>query len=112
MNRNLGMTRLRRKRRTTEPMRAYDALPESLRRWLAEAVLPWSPASARRIWNRACSKGLSPEDALHALSCAEEKTLARERHVPSHVPPLHFCEHSALKADPSILGERSHGPAP
>jgi hypothetical protein len=90
MKRNLGTTRLRRKRRATDPMRAYDALPEPLRRWLAEAALPWSPTSVRRIWNRACSKGLSPEDALHALSRAEQQMIARDRHAPSPVPPLHF----------------------
>ena len=31
-----------RARRHTDPMRDYDALPPPLRRWLAEARLPWS----------------------------------------------------------------------
>lgn len=78
---NLGTTSLRRKRRSCDPMRSYDALPVQLRRWLAEARLPWSPASARRLWLRACQKGLSPEDALSALTKAEERTLARDRYA-------------------------------
>lgn len=81
MTRNLGATSLRRKNRNADPMRSYDALPVPLRRWLAQACLPWSPASARRLWNRACAKGLNAEDALAALSKAEKRTLARDRHA-------------------------------
>ena len=79
MTRNLGSTSLRRKRRNADPMRSYDALPAPLRNWLAQAALPWSPTSARRVWNRACAKGLSPDDALSVLSQAEARTLARDR---------------------------------
>ncbi len=79
MIRNLGSTSLRRKRRSADPMRSYDALPVPLRRWLAEASLPWSPASAHRVWCRACKRGLSPEDTLVVLSQAEARTLARDR---------------------------------
>lgn len=80
MTRNLGSTSHNRKRRAADPMRSYDALPAPLRHWLAHATLPWSPTSARRVWNRACAKGLSPEDALSVLSQAEARTLARDRH--------------------------------
>ncbi|MBM1689978.1 DUF6525 family protein [Sulfitobacter geojensis] len=83
MTRNLGATSLRRKNRNADPMRSYDALPAPLRRWLAQACLPWSPASARRLWNRACAKGLNAEDALAALSKAEKRTLAQDRHAVS-----------------------------
>jgi hypothetical protein len=79
MNRNLGDTSLRRKRRSGDPMHAYDALPTPLRRWLSQAALPWSPASARKIWTRAQAKGLDTEAALAVLSRAETKTLARDR---------------------------------
>ncbi|MEM6934384.1 MAG: DUF6525 family protein [Pseudomonadota bacterium] len=79
MTRNLGSTSLKCKRRSADPMRSYDALPAPLRHWLAQAALPWSPMSARRVWNRACAKGLSPEDALSVLSQAEARTLARDR---------------------------------
>jgi len=60
-------------------MRSYDALPTPLRNWLAQATLPWSPTSARRVWNRACATGLSAEDAQSLLSQAEARTLARDR---------------------------------
>lgn len=46
-------THLRRKRRKTDPMADYDRLPPDLRAWLAQAVLPWSPRSALRVWRRA-----------------------------------------------------------
>jgi len=83
MNRNLGATSLRRKRRSSDPMQSYDALPEPLRNWLSQAALPWSPHSAQRIWKRAHEKGKSVQDALRALSHAEERTLARDRHSAS-----------------------------
>ncbi|WP_415405264.1 DUF6525 family protein [Tateyamaria sp. SN3-11] len=68
-------------------MRSYDALPAPLRNWLAQATLPWSPASARRVWNRACAKGLSAEDALSLMSQAEARTLARDRFaISSNLP--------------------------
>ena len=79
MTHNLGNTSLRRKRRASDPMRSYDALPVPLRRWLADARLPWSPTSARRVWTRARARGLGPEEALTALAKAEERTLARDR---------------------------------
>lgn len=59
-------------------MAVYDDLPAPLRRWLAEASLPWSPASACRIWVRCRSKGLTTEDALGQLRAAEARTLARD----------------------------------
>ncbi|MEM1430154.1 MAG: DUF6525 family protein [Pseudomonadota bacterium] len=83
MNRNLGATSLQRKRRSTDPMRCYDALPAPLRQWVSQAALPWSPASVRRVWARACADGLSTEDALQVLSQAEARTLARDRHAVS-----------------------------
>jgi hypothetical protein len=79
MNRNLGATSLRRKRRAADPMQSYDALPEPLRNWLSQAALPWSPVSARRIWKRANARGLCVQETLNALSTAEERTLARDR---------------------------------
>lgn len=80
MNRNLGATSLRRKRRSGDPMRNYDALPEPVRHWLSQAALPWSPASARRLWTRARAKGLDAREALQVLAQAEATALARDRH--------------------------------
>ncbi len=77
MTGNLSTT-LRRRRRA-DPMRAYDALPRPLRVWMAQAALPWSPDSCRRIWARARADGTSPDEILDRLDRAERKTLARDR---------------------------------
>ena len=77
--RNLGQTSLPRKRRSGDPMAAYDTLPPTLRRWLAEAALPWSPRSARRIWAKALANGLTPDEALGALAKAEARTLEKDQ---------------------------------
>ncbi|MEM6739923.1 MAG: DUF6525 family protein [Pseudomonadota bacterium] len=80
MNRNLGQSSLRRRRRRGDPMQVYDALPAPLRRWLSEAALPWSPVSAQRLWHRALARGLSVEQALDAISRAEGRMLAKDKH--------------------------------
>ncbi|MAC72286.1 MAG: DUF6525 family protein [Paracoccaceae bacterium] len=79
MSRNLGQSSLRRRRRSDNPMVTFDGLPAPLRQWLSEAAMPWSPASARRIWSKSLARGLSPEDILLSLSQAETRTLARDR---------------------------------
>ena len=76
---NIGSTSLRAKKRNSNPMQSFDSLPAPLRSWLHEAVLPWSPKSARRIWDRAVSKGKGTHGALMALQHAEMRTLARDK---------------------------------
>jgi len=78
MRGNRGQTNLKLKRRAEDPMRAYDALPPQLRRWMAQAVLPWSPASCRRIWLRARAKGEPIEAVLARLDRAQAKTLSND----------------------------------
>ncbi|WP_299144959.1 DUF6525 family protein [uncultured Tateyamaria sp.] len=85
---NLGQTRLRGKRRNVDPMQAYDALPTQLRRWLCHAALPWSPASARKIWNRARATGLDTDEAIALLRRSETNTLAREKRANRQPPPF------------------------
>lgn len=66
-------------RPAADPMRAFDALPPPLRRWLAAACLPWSPRSALRLWNRALARhGGDTAAALASLAAAERRTLARD----------------------------------
>lgn len=79
MTSNLGATSLKRRRRQSDPMQAHDALPSPLRNWLADAVLPWSPASCRRVWIKARQKGKGVEEALQALQDAEQRTLDRDK---------------------------------
>ncbi|MBK4215096.1 hypothetical protein JJJ17_04060 [Paracoccus caeni] len=59
-------------------MAAYDALPAPLRLWLAHAALPWSPASCRKLWDRARAKGASAEEAIATLERAQCRALQRE----------------------------------
>lgn len=79
MKRNLGQTSLRRTRRARDPMEAFDGLPAPVRQWVAQAALPWSPASVRRIWSKSRARGLSEGEALVSLAQAEARTLARDR---------------------------------
>jgi hypothetical protein len=60
-------------------MRAYDALPAELRQWLAGAVLPWSAASVRRVWQKALTaSGGDRQAARAALEARERKRLERD----------------------------------
>lgn len=59
-------------------MRAHDQLPAPLRLWLKGAALPWSAASARRIWEREVKRS-GVEGALQRLAEVEAATLAREQ---------------------------------
>lgn len=79
MKRNLGQCTLRRKKRAGDPMDAFDGLPQPVRQWVAQAALPWSPASVRRIWSKSRAQGLSDDEALLSLAQAEARTLARDR---------------------------------
>ncbi len=79
MTRNLGQCSLRRKRRAVDPMTTFDGLPAPVRQWVAQAALPWSPTSVRRIWLKSKTKGLSADEVLERLTQAEARTLARDR---------------------------------
>lgn len=76
---NLGATALPRRSVARDPMQAFDALPPELRRWLANAALPWSPQSCRRIWLKAGASGASVAERLARLDRAERQTLARDQ---------------------------------
>ena len=77
---NLGSTTLKKRRRAADPMMAYDVLPQPLRSWLAEAALPWSPKSCKRIWDKAQSNGLSVNHTIVLLTEAERKPLSQDKH--------------------------------
>ncbi|MEY8828206.1 DUF6525 family protein [Sedimentitalea sp. XS_ASV28] len=76
MSRNMSSTLRRRFR--PDPMRAFDSLPRPLRAWMAQAALPWSPASCHRLWQKARSEGASLDSILERLDQAEARTLARD----------------------------------
>ena len=70
---------LKRRARACDPMEAYDRLPADLRRWLAEAALPWSPRSALRAWQAALKRaGGDPRLARARLSETEARQLRRD----------------------------------
>jgi len=75
-------TALPRRRRRGDPMVEFDRLPPAARRWLAQAVLPWSARSVRRLWGRALRDAGGDEGAAIArLDRVEEARLARDRSV-------------------------------
>ena len=61
-------------------MQAYDALPQQLRQWLAQACLPWSPTSALKIWNRT-GGGSDPDAAIVRLNAVEQAMLQKDAKV-------------------------------
>lgn len=61
-------------------MRAFDRLPPPLRNWLADAALPWRPASVARAYGRALKRTGDPIRALEELDRLEAARLAQDRH--------------------------------
>ena len=76
MTRNLASPRLR--WRQADPMRDHDLLPQPLRAWAAQAALPWSARSLRRIWDRSLATTGSDDAALRRLAALEAAALAKE----------------------------------
>ena len=58
---------LRRKKKHRDPMKCYEELPYELRQWLASALLPWSPRSALKAYEKALRTIGSSEGALAEL---------------------------------------------
>lgn len=82
------------KRRRFSPMALHDRLPRELRRWLAQAALPWSAQSALKLWQRALRDARGDTFAAQAaLSRIEARLLARDA---ARVWGAHYP--SALKA--------------
>jgi len=73
-------TSIKTNRRAGSPMQAFDALPRDLRCWLASACLPWSPASALKIWSRA-NGGLNPDMAISRLNAIEQAMLRKDASI-------------------------------
>ena len=79
MTQNLGEINISLRRRVGHPMHEFDQLPKPLRKWLTEAILPWSTVSVRRVWFKSIRKGLSFEEALNVLDKSEECTMKKQR---------------------------------
>ena len=77
-HRNLGQTTLKRARRRGASMRDFDRLPGRLCAWLADAILPWNPRTARRAYLRAYARTRDEGRAIAALERLQGRLVARD----------------------------------
>ena len=73
---NLGETKLRTHRRTSDPMKEFDRLPKLLREWLRGAYLPWAPKSVYRAYNKALRQTGDTGLALRQLDKLQQQRLS------------------------------------
>ena len=78
---NLGQTRLRKRRRASDPMTEFDRMPKLLREWLNGAALPWAPKSVYRAYNRALRQTGDPDLALRQLEKLQQQKLSIDRNL-------------------------------
>ena len=78
MPHNLGATTLKSHRRARNPMQDYDRLPAELRRWVAQANLPWSPQSVQKAYKRAMAKTGDRDLALVELDKIQSALVQRD----------------------------------
>ena len=79
MTRNLGETKLRKRRRNSNPMVEFDQMPKILQKWLNNAVLLWRPKSVQRAYKKAFSRTGDPILALKDLDRVQELRIPKER---------------------------------
>lgn len=65
-------------RRAGSTMQDFDRLPPELRAWLAQAALPWSVRSVRKLWAQAKRHHPTPDAALRHLTQLEIRALQRD----------------------------------
>lgn len=78
VGRNLGQTKLKKRRRREDPMREYDRLPPILRAWVSQAALPWRPRSVLRAYSNALAQTGDQSKALDELKRLESAQLAKD----------------------------------
>lgn len=79
MKGNLGHTKIRTRRTSSNSLQEFDCLPKHLRKWLINAALPWRPNSVQRVYNRALSSTGKPHRAIEELERLQEYQLAKDR---------------------------------
>ena len=79
MRRNVGETKLRKRRRQSDAMSDFDKMPIILRKWLNEAALPWGPKSVLRVYNKAFLRTGDPTLALADLDRVQKIQLSKDR---------------------------------
>ena len=79
MRSNRGNTNLRVRRRKSNSFQEFDRLPEQLREWLRNAVLPWSSRSVQRIYQRVIATTGDVSFAIAELERLQELQLAKDK---------------------------------
>lgn len=75
---NRGATTLKGKRKSRDPMDDFDALPPELRKWVSQAILPWSAHSVRKSFRKAIAKTGDPQQALAELDRIQSRLVERD----------------------------------
>jgi len=76
---NRGTTTLKGKRKSRHPMNDFDALPPELRKWVSEAILPWSAHSVQKSFRKAIAKTGDPQLALEELDRIQSQLIERDK---------------------------------
>ena len=79
MRRNIGETKLRKRRKQSDPMSDFDKMPIILRKWLNEAALPWGPKSVLRAYKKAFLRTGDSTLALADLDRVQKIQLSKDR---------------------------------
>ena len=79
MRSNLGNTKLKTRRRQSNALREFDCLPRQLREWLRNAVFPWAPSSAKRVYKRAITDTGDINFAIAELERLQEHQLSKHK---------------------------------
>ena len=82
MRSNRGNTNLRIRRRKSNSFQEFDRLPEQLREWLRNAVLPWSSRSVKRVYQRVITTTGDVSFAIAELERLQELQLAKDKQKP------------------------------
>ena len=75
---NRGSTTLRRRGCARNPMREFDRLPPVLRRWMADAALPWRAKTVLAAYHKAMAKTGNPKDAISVLDEIQSRLVAKD----------------------------------
>lgn len=59
-------------------MRDFDGLPQELRVWVAQAMLPWSAASVRKAYAKAVARTGDKTLALKELDMLQRSLVAKD----------------------------------
>ena len=79
LGKNLGETKIKKRRSQSDPMKDFDKLPKILRDWLNLAALPWRPKSVFRAYNKALRQTGDPSLALRQLEKLQQKKLSMDQ---------------------------------